>query len=296
MTEKKAEETKAGEDPKKTQEPAEAEGADDKDKIDPTEAKARERGWKPESEFGKEGEKPKDFLTPKEFIFKGKFVDRLSKQNKEHTKEMDSLKAKLKENSDLTTQILEDSATIKAQATKDAIVQLRKESREAVEDGDGPKADKLDKKIDDLHEKQLGEKETKQEKTDHKAAEADRVKAIQEYGEKNEWFRNDKELNTIFSAIAKEIYDKDQTLSIRELIDKADREFKEKYKRLFENPRRDDGEAVGSGRARKKETGGGWDSVPQNQREAFELYVKGHPGDEAYAKRLKQKYLDMNEE
>jgi len=142
-------------------------------KRDALEVAAREKGWKPESEY--DGP-PGGFVDADEFLKREPLFDRIKAQSKE-------LKGLKKTIEAMTSQF---QTQLKAQvAVKER--ELRAAKKEAIKDGDIEQVEALDAEIDQL--KQTAKEEAPQIPDE-----------VSSWIEANPWFRDDKEMNAFAIA------------------------------------------------------------------------------------------------
>lgn len=157
--------------------------ADKADKADPVEAVAVELGWNPD--FEGDGK-----VDAKTYILKSREIQDTMR---EHIKEQ---KGQLHELSDSVTALKTHNEKVyKAEVTrlKTELEDLRRERREAIEEGDVDKVDELDERIDGVEESI-----TKPDEKPRSTAEFDAWIAD------NKWYEEDAELAAYADAIASE--------------------------------------------------------------------------------------------
>lgn len=104
---------------------------------------------------------------------------------------------------------------------------------------------------------------------------------IQEFVGRNEWFRKDRTLNTVATAIHGELLESEPHLTLSENLERVEREVKRRFPEKFGNPNRqrpaivDGAPAIGSGgRPRAK----GYSDLPKEAKDACDKFVRTIPG------------------
>lgn len=247
--------------------------------IDPIEAEAREKGWKPAEEFDGNTE-GKEFVSAKEYLDRGKFYKTISSQGRE-----------IKE---LKTVINEFSEHIKRQekaAFEKAKAELVAKQREAVEHGDL-------ESYDQLREQSLRmDEEARRSVTKAPSIEDAHVKvAVEDFKERNKWFDpTSSDSKTIaMTAFAQAMSDRlaaaHPELSAEESLSRIEDEVKRVYPDHFSNSRKNDPAAVlpskGAAIARKKRPS--LKDLPAEFQQAGAKIIKMIPGytEERYIKEL----------
>lgn len=165
------------------QDESDAPGTDKADKADPVEAVAVELGWNPD--FEGDGK-----VDAKTYILKSREIQDTMR---EHIKEQ---KGQLHELADSVTALKTHNEKVyKAEVTrlKTELEDLRRERREAIEEGDVDKVDELDERIDGVEESI-----TKPDEKPRSTAEFDAWIAD------NKWYDEDDEMAAYADAIASE--------------------------------------------------------------------------------------------
>lgn len=247
--------------------------------VDPSEAEAREKGWKPAEEFDGNTE-GKEFVSAKEYLDRGKFFKTISTQGRE-----------IKE---LKTVINEFSDHIKRQekaAFEKAKAELAMKQREAVEHGDLDSYDKLREQSVRI------DAQAREAKSSAPSMEDASTKvAVEEFKERNKWFDPTAEdSKTIaMTAFAQAMSDKlaaaHPELSASESLVRIEGEVKRVYPDHFENTRKSDPAAVlpTKGASGGRRRGISLKDLPQEFQMAGAKIVKMIPGytEERYIKEL----------
>lgn len=259
------------------------------------ETRARRQGWRPESEW-KDGEgrrRPVRFKSAEEWLREAGESNPILRERNRHLTEqlektqrdVESMKGKVEE----SFSILEETRRMNREAVERARKKGREEARAEMEaaaaEGDVAKFKQAQKRVDEID----------QQAEDDRAAEAERRTKAKKPGEDgeeealknlhpdtrawigdNKWFKTDPVLRGYMTEIHNEIRRERPDLSVREQLEEAERDVRQRFPERFgRNPRREGNGTVsipsghGNGRSRN-----GFDALPAEDRAAYERHRK----------------------
>jgi len=183
---------------------------------DPLEAKAREMGWRPSTEFEGDSE---EWVDAREFIKRAPLFERLKSQGKK-------LKEQEKALHDMATHI----DKVAAAAYNKAIADLQREKREAVQNADLETVTAIDQQIESI-------------KVEMAPVATDKPKvhpAVDEWlGKKeNEWFRTDPERATFAMAYQESLFKRNPQMDMEESLIETTKAVRKAFPDKFSNPAR----------------------------------------------------------
>ena len=195
---------------------------------DPEVQKAMAQGWRPKEEW--DGD-PEDWVDHKEFNRRGELMDRIkqqSRQLRQNEKNIEDLRQALNE-------LGEHNKKIAEQEYKNALNDLKKQKREALDEGDSDAVIAIDDQIDDLKDTYSGDKaakESKKENDDEDKAQTPPPEVL-EWKQRNQWYDNDKVMQAAANAIGQEIYDSDPNTPINEALEEVERRIRAEFPHKF---------------------------------------------------------------
>lgn len=196
----------------------------------PVESEARAAGWVPKDEY--HGDEAKWVDAP-EFVRRGELFDKINRQGselKEVRKALEALKA--------------HHHTVKESAYKEALASLRKEKREAFEDGDADKIIQIEEKIDTVRDEQRQfERERAAAATEVARGEAH--PEFQAWQNRNTWYNDSRPMRAFADTLGAELHQ--NGLSPAEVLKKVELEVRKEFPHKFENPNRNKTGAVEAG-------------------------------------------------
>lgn len=196
----------------------------------PIEQEARAAGWVPKDEY--HGDEHKWVDAP-EFVRRGELFDKINRQGselKEVRKALEALKA--------------HHHTVKETAYKEALASLRKEKREAFDDGDADKIIQIEEKIDAVKEDQR-QFEAQRQAEATQAARGEAHPEFQAWTNRNQWYNDSKPMRAFADTLGAELHG--QGYSPAEVLKKVEVEIRKEFPHKFENPNRNKPGAVEAG-------------------------------------------------
>lgn len=196
----------------------------------PVETEARAAGWVPKDEY--HGDEAKWVDAP-EFVRRGELFDKINRQGselKEVRKALDALKA--------------HHNSVKETAYKEALASLRKEKREAFEDGDADKIMQIEEKMDAVKEDQR-QFEREQSRSATEVARGEAHPEFQAWTNRNSWYTESRPMRAFADALGAELHG--NGLSPAEVLKRVELEVRKEFPNKFENPNRSKPGAVESG-------------------------------------------------
>ena len=252
-----------------TAEPAKVEEAPVEPQIDPAEVEAREKGWKPESEFDGD-ETGKKFVSAQEFLDREQFYDTISKQNR-----------KIKQMEETMANFADHKRRSEQAAYERALKDLSAQKVEAVEEGDVDRVKSLDDEQMQLIQQQTAY--AAQEQAQHQA---ELTEATMEFQKRNPWCRNDaageeKAMTVYAQTIGNQLDQQYPHLSIDEGMKIVEEEVKKAFPHRFENANQTKPSAVAPA-ARKVESKGRHKpsmlDIPEEYRKSCKEFCSMIPG------------------
>lgn len=192
------------------------------------EQRAVEMGWRPKDEW--EGD-PAKWRSAELFVELQPFyekIESLSKQNKNHKKQME--------------QVAKDMMVIKDQAYQKALAELRSERQTALEEGDFARATVLEDKMDLVKEER---QQTKQAMTQAVEDKQEEAVAFVEWKTRNTWYNRDEDLKDWADARGIRLHQ--SGMSPDEVLGQLEKEVRTRFPEKFTNPNRNKPGAVESG-------------------------------------------------
>jgi hypothetical protein len=194
------------------------------DVIEPTanEVEARNSGWVPKEEY--HGDENK-WVDADEFIRRGPLFEKINVQSRE-----------LKEVKKALDQLKAHHATVKEDAYKKAMAELKSEKREAFIDGDPDKIIDIDERIADLKAQEQKFKETR----DQEVAQTVQDQVHPEFAAwqtRNAWYTTNGPMRAYADRLGTDLAA--TGLSPSEVLKKVELLIKEEFPQKFRNPNRD---------------------------------------------------------
>ena len=163
------------------------------EELSETEQKAREMGWSPEGP----SDPNKRAISAEEFLDRQKLYDDLKKRGKELRQYKEELEA-----------LKESHKKIAKQSYDRALQDLKKEKKEAYDEGDTDKIVEVDEKI-----RQTEQERDREEQTASKQDNSEEMKeAFQNWAKENPWYENDQDLKEVADAIGHKLQAEDPNI------------------------------------------------------------------------------------
>lgn len=222
----------------------------------PAEDKAREMGWVPEAEF--KGD-PAKWRSAEEFVKAGEsylpiLKDRIRKQDKE----LADLKRTISD-------FAEHHSHVEKKAFERALKELKSKQLEAVETGNTDAFVKIDKEIAEL---QADVRPVK------KATDDPHDPVFEEWTDKNNWFKEDREMADYAEAIGAFLKKKNPNLVGMDFLNEVTKSVKKEFPSKFQNPKRDSAPSVESTSAPTRKGGKGYSDLPDEAKKACDRFVR----------------------
>lgn len=251
-------------------------------RLEALEAEARGMGWVGAEEFSGN---PEDFVDAETFVRRGKEINPILRKNNERLnrelagarRELDELKLTVKEFGELYHKMSEN-------AYKQAMADVKKQLREARQEGDFELVDSLEDQLDILKEDskniQVPGKKEEPTKPDATASQA----ALIAWMGENPWYNQEKNprLFHLAEGIAMQVYRQNPHLAgKRELLDMVTAEVKRISPDDFKNPARKVGSPVSGASSSTPGVKAGKHSyadLPAEAKAACDRMVKNMPG------------------
>lgn len=182
---------------------------------DPYEAKAREAGWRPQTEW--EGDAD-EWVDAKEFVRRAPLYDRLKTQGK-----------KLKEMDKALHDLSNHSRKIEEIAYSRAIADLQKEKRQAVEEADPVRVAEIDQELDKIRKEKPAEQPQNQIHP-----------AVSEWLGKreNQWFHDNPEMRSFAEAAHNAVFARNPNMDMDESLAEVNKMVRRAFPDKFTNPAR----------------------------------------------------------
>lgn len=188
------------------------------------EKRALEMGWRPKEEFDGDEE---DFIDATEFVRRKPLFEKIDSVGKELRETRKALKA-----------LQEHHARVKEAEFKHALEQLRKEKKDALENGDADRLIEIDEQIADAKVRQVQEeKELRQEAA---APHPNFISWVQ----KNTWYKEDAELKVLADQVGAAYAVANPDVAPDKVLDYVEKRIKRLYPDKFRNPNKDRPTAV----------------------------------------------------
>lgn len=200
----------------------------------PTEVEARASGWVPKEEYTGEENK---WVDADEFVRRGPLFEKINIQNRE-----------LKEVKKALAQLATHHASVREDAYKRALDDLKAQKKEAYTEGDPDKLIDIDEQISEVKEAQ---KAFKAEQLTEAAAEAKQIHPeFEAWINKNTWYTNNSPMRAFADALGTELSAKGFTPP--QVLSEVEKQVKTEFKHKFTNPNREkpnpvEGTGKGSG-------------------------------------------------
>ncbi len=250
-----------------SQENTEATETPDVIEVDPAvEAEAYRQGWNKNYQ----GEGKMDAAT---YLAKGKEINSILKYNNARLqRDLDTAKVELKELKLTTAEFAKEFATMKDNAYKRAIADLKSQRRDAIKEDDLETADDLEERIDVL----------KEEQAKKAAVPAQQAKPEPDMTAFNDWHRDNKwydessepDMFDAAEAAALRLSRTDKSLTGRAFMDKVTEIVKGKFPDRFENQRRKSSPHEGGGARGESKNVHSYASLPADAKQKCDKFVK----------------------
>src|SRR5690606_1081142 len=181
---------------------------------------AMERGWKPRDQY--EGD-PTKWRSAELFLELEPFYKRIESQSKQ-----------LKNYEKTVKQIAQDMKTVREQAYKKALSDLRAERKNAMQEGDYDRVELLEERMDLLKEEQ--QRQAIQAEVSHAEDDVD-PSVFVEWTKRNTWYERDSGLKDWADARGLVLFQ--QGKDKMEILQILEREAKHKFPEKFTNPNRE---------------------------------------------------------
>jgi len=224
----------------------------EQEQVDPIEAAAREKGWKPAEEY--EGD-PEAWVDAKEFVAREPLYKALHKVNRE-----------LKKQREETTKVKQLYDRIETTAKDKAMKELQAQLRAASEDKDIETALAIKDKMKEL--------ETPPPKVEIKN------EAFDAWVASNEWYEADEDLKDFADARGARILQQNPDMPLEQIYAEVARATKQAFPKKFMNPNKERATAVDSGKQIPAKSVGGrkrevsYDDLPAEVQEVYRKMVK----------------------
>jgi hypothetical protein len=203
-----------------TQEQPEQQEETSVEDVSPEMQKALDDGWRPQEEW--EGDKD-SWVDYQEFNFRGELMERIKSQTRKLTKQEEELLA-LK---DGFKQYQEHANKLAKAEYEQKLKDLKDIKRGALEEQDYDTVIEADERIAELKE---GQKEPKEEPQE---ASPEIHPDIKEWIEDNEWYVEDPVLRGAVDSVAKDIFEKDNSLTPKQVLAETKRIVKGRFPDAF---------------------------------------------------------------
>lgn len=252
------------------------------EEIEPNviEEEAKHQGWAPKEEWKGPEE---DWIDAETFVKRGKEINPILKKNNERLlRELDGTKKQMEELRKATEEFRTYQKTQteqKVSALQEEIKTLREEKKLAITSGDGERVVAIDEKIDDIKEQQQQVKETVKEEKQAPAAEPVPPE-MQEWLDKNFWYKNDVRMAAAANVIAEDIRKGQPWLNGADFLEELDKALEENFspERLGKGKKKQErnpveGASGGSrpGGSKGKNT---YESLPADVKAQCDVFVK----------------------
>lgn len=188
------------------------------------EQKAIEMGWRPQEDFDGDEE---DFIDAKEFVRRKPLFDKIDHVGKELKETRKALKA-----------LQEHHAKVRDAEYKHALEQLRKEKKQALEEGDADRLVELDEQIAEAKAQEIADKREAVQQ-----AQAPHPNFVQ-WVNKNPWYKENAELQVMANQIGTAYAASNPTEDPDAILVYVEKRIKKLYPEHFRNPNKDKPSAV----------------------------------------------------
>lgn len=243
------------------------------------ESEARESGWVPQDQY--KGD-PNKWVSAEEFVERGRSINPILRKNNERLRaELASDRAELKKLKLTIDEFKTEFATMKENAYKRAINDLKAQRREALKDGDFEGADAIDEQIDQYKADVQAVKPSVKQAPEPEPQQLSET--FKEWQSENKWFNENKEPELFDSAEGYAIRLRNKIrkgeidpLSEGEFLENVSNYIKKRYPEKFENPRRKEGSSVGGSGSRGETSGGkkSYSALPPEAKRACDDFVE----------------------
>jgi hypothetical protein len=206
--------------------------ADQEKDVGAVEQLAMDMGWNPEFE----GDEEKPALSAEEYIRKGAEIQQtMRKHLKEQKGKIENLEGTL---TDLRMGVDELRShnervyKVQVQKLQSELETLKKERRQAIEDGDADQVEEIDKKIMTTQQAAHAAAPAAATQSQDNAAIAANQRAFEEWAKDHSWFNQDVEMTQTAQALANEYQSKG--MPYKAMLRKVTRDIKDIYPEQFE--------------------------------------------------------------
>lgn len=199
--------------------------ADENKEVSPIEQRAMEEGWVPQEEW--QGE-PDAWRPAKEFLDRGELfrkIDELKNENKRIRQSTEELK--------------KHHDRVKQLAYEEALRDLKKEKKQALQDGDVDRVIEIDDKIAETREKQNKEEVQPQPVAQPQGPAPEFVR----WEARNTWYKTDRAMKAVADEIARDLVNRGES-DVTRILTEVDKEIRKAFPQKFENPNRQKAGAV----------------------------------------------------
>lgn len=204
--------------------------------LSPVELQAKEAGWVPKEEF--DGEEHK-WVDAGEFLRRGELFKKIEDQNKQ-LKDVRNALAELKK---LNSQVREVEY-------KRALDTLRKQKKEALENGDAEAVIAAEERIDLVKEQQ---QQLKSQPADVQAQEGTEHPEFVAWVEQNSWYKSSAPMKAFADTLGDQLAKAGNSPS--EVLRKVAAEVRKEFPHRFNNPNREKAGAVEASKGSSRSTG-----------------------------------------
>lgn len=230
------------------------------------EARAREDGWMPESEW--KGD-PAKWIPAEEFVKRGEnflpIVNAKLRKERERTAKLEADVNELREGNKQFLQFHEQTLAKEKKEREKAIADLEAERKKAITEGDGDAFDRADKKLQEA-------------RTAPPPKPAGPSPDMQAWLIENPWYTTDKKLQKMADGLSDILAEESPTLKGRAFLDKLAELVKAEVPHKFLNPRREQVTTENNERKTPSQKGRTYDDLPADAKAACDKFVKTMPG------------------
>jgi regulator of replication initiation timing len=223
------------------------------------EQRALEMGWKPKTEF--HGDEV-DFIDAKEFVNRKPLFDRIeqqSKQLKNVTRALEALKTHY----------------TKVQETEynRALLALKSERKQALNEGDGEKFDRIDDQIKNVETQMQYVKQAQMAPAVPETSEAPEV--FTSWVDKNRWYNDSRSMRVFADEVGREAAAEGKTPSeVLAIVEKA---VRKEFAHKFQNQNKGDAPDLGTSRVPAGRTRGDSFELSDQERQIMNTLIKSDP-------------------
>lgn len=236
---------------------------------------ARQQGWVPKEEF----RGPEDQWTDAEtFVKRGREINPiLRKHNKELKLEIEKLRKQAEEATSTAKEFREfvkKQTEQKVRTLEQEIIQLREARKQAISSGDGDSVDAIESRLDELKEEKEVLKQAPEPQPQQQEPQIDPT--LQAWIERNDWYREDEELQEITNGIAAAVRRQNPNLMGQAFLDKLDERLEERGLKKTKKSRSETAPTVegSSGTGAPSKGKKGYADLPADAKAACDKYVK----------------------